>query len=190
MKSSNYIIAMGVNVCLCLGLWATGCASRNVNPSSAKANTGYADLFIDATVPLCWEVTSVDQANRKLHTLFSDFDPIYGNTLRLAMRPGSYRIQTTYLNHAIVTPAVASIAIKDGEITPIEIQYEPVDRVLVKDSGEILKRTVRGVMRTQDVTMSATMTYNLSANVRKPIAYRPKEQTPYFKARLEGGASD
>jgi hypothetical protein len=43
-----------------LALWASGCATQNVNPPQARANTGYVDFHADPAGELYWQVERFD----------------------------------------------------------------------------------------------------------------------------------
>src|SRR5262245_6913408 len=87
-------------------LWfvVTACSTPEVNPPAPRTNTGYIDFYTDSDLELSWEVKSVDDQTRNLRTVFSKFQPIQGNTLRLAAAPGSHRYQVWFINQATTGP--------------------------------------------------------------------------------------
>src|ERR1035438_3716235 len=67
-----------------IGLLVTGCASPNVNPPRARANTGYVDFYADSSGELSWEVARFDERKQSFQSVFSEFEPPPGRALRLA----------------------------------------------------------------------------------------------------------
>ena len=49
---------------LIFGLLLGGCATRNVNPTHAKANTGYAGFHADSSSDLSWDVARFDERSQ------------------------------------------------------------------------------------------------------------------------------
>src|SRR5687768_5096619 len=49
-----------------------GCATNNVDPAQARANTGYVDFYSTNGADLHWEV--IETASRK--KLFSEYEPV------------------------------------------------------------------------------------------------------------------
>ena len=45
-----------------IGLSVQGCATKNVNPPKARANTGYVDFHAGPSAGLSWEVSRWDEA--------------------------------------------------------------------------------------------------------------------------------
>jgi len=43
-----------------LPLWLGACATGDINPPQARANTGYLDFHADAAAGLMWEVARLD----------------------------------------------------------------------------------------------------------------------------------
>jgi len=58
-----------------LALGLPGCATRNVNPPQARANTGYVDFHADSPGELCWEVSRFSLRQFWLATLGKGYQP-------------------------------------------------------------------------------------------------------------------
>jgi hypothetical protein len=163
-----------------MALWAAGCASPNVNPPQARANTGYVDLRADSTNELCWEVGQFDQAKGEFRRVFSSLEPPTGGILRLAFAPGRYKLRVTFLNFAIVRPAELEVEVQDGKITPV--------RVVLTDTGDSFvnskKTTVGGTAygrygrRTKFDSDNADL-FEVAAQPEAPVPYQVKEQITY-----------
>ena len=98
-----------------LALWASGCASQNVNPPQARANTGYVDFHADSAGELYWQVERFDDRTQSFKNVFSTFDPLPDKVLRLAFVPGHYRLQVTFLNRVITQPAEVEVEVQAGK---------------------------------------------------------------------------
>src|ERR1017187_3566951 len=76
-----------------VSLLVTGCASPNVNPPRARANSGYADFCADSSGESSWQVARFDDRTQGFRSVFSKFEPPPGRVLRLAFSPGHYRLR-------------------------------------------------------------------------------------------------
>src|SRR4051812_25152739 len=102
-----------------LGLLA-GCATRNLNPPSARANTGYVDFYTDPAANVCWEVTRFHEASGTFQAIFSNYEPAAG-ILRLAFAPGPQRLRINLLNRVVTKPAELVVDVQNGKITPVRV---------------------------------------------------------------------
>jgi hypothetical protein len=161
-----------------LVLLAFGCASANVNPRTARANTGYVDLFTATNSGLAWEVQRLDAATESYKRIFSQLDPVPGGILRLAFPPGEQKLRVTFLNHVIVEPVVVEVPVLDGKVTPVEIALIEAGDVSVQTRVQTFGGTARGfVGRRYKYGTDDTPTYNLTATVQTPQPYAPKPAT-------------
>ena len=163
-----------------LGLWVSGCATGNVNPSQARANKGYVDFYADSFEELSWQVERFDDGSKSYKQVFSDLEPQPGRVLRLAFPPGHHRLQIIFLNRFIrETPAV-DVEVKDGMITPVHVVLVPDETALVDRKQRVIGPTAsgRGGNKTR-VISSETVIYRASAEAGAPMAYQVKEQTVY-----------
>ncbi len=167
---------------LCLlffALWLTGCATRNVNPPQARANTGYVDLHVDPAEELWWEVARFDESTRSFKSVFSEFEPPPGGVLRLAFAPGRHRLRVTFLNRVIAKPTEVEVEVLDGKITPVLVTLTEAGATLVRTTQESLGGTARGRSgRRTKIGSDETPIYGISAVADPPVAYRPKERVP------------
>lgn len=148
-----------------------GCASSNVNPPVARANTGYVDIFDPEGGSRSWSIESPG-GNRSFYT---EYKPHTG-IVRLALSPGSYDLGIAVLNTAISKPPAVKVQVHNGQLTPIRVSLveegaTAVDRKHTQVPGRYLRRT--------KITAEETHSHRLEAEVLPPIPYRPKEQVPY-----------
>jgi hypothetical protein len=165
-----------------LTLWATGCATRNVNPAQARANTGYVDFCAPASDGLAWEIQRFDAAASDFQPVFSQFDPVADEIVGLAFAPGRHRFQVTFLNRVIVQPVEIEVVVEAARITPIRATLVAADTVLVETrevcrGGTSFGRYGRQIRIASDETTRYRITIESSA----PIAYRPKEEMSYAR---------
>ena len=163
-----------------LAWWVPGCATQNVNPPQARANTGYVDFHADPSGELSWEVARFDDRTQNLRILFSDLQPPPGGILRLAFAPGHYRLRVTFLNRIISQPAEVGVEVKDGMITPVQVALVSDGTALVERREQRVGPTVRGHYRSNIKLSSDESTlYRISAGVDALMPYQVKERTVY-----------
>src|SRR3954463_15837168 len=95
---------------LAVAFLIAGCASPDVNPRTAKPGIGYVDFYADDTSGLCWEIRQIetnDQVHGKI--LLQEFKRRTNDTIRLAVTPGSHRLQISFLNRVVMKPGIANV---------------------------------------------------------------------------------
>jgi hypothetical protein len=148
-----------------------GCASHNVDPPVARAQTGYIDIFDPEGRALSWEIRDV-RGQRSLYTEYKAKSEI----VRLALPPGSYALKITVLNAAISNPATSEVQVVDGKVTPVRVRLlengtTQVESKHTQVPGRYTRRT--------KITVDETQNFRLEAEALPSIAYSPKEQVPY-----------
>jgi hypothetical protein len=163
-----------------LALWVPGCATQNVNPPQARANTGYVDFHADPSVGLSWEVARFDDRTQSFKNVFSELEPPPDGVLRLAFAPGHYRLRVTFLNRIISQPAEVEVEVKDGKITPVQVALIPDGTALVERREQRVGPTVRGRYRSNtQISSDESTLYRISAGADAPMPYQAKERTAY-----------
>ena len=161
-----------------LALWTSGCATQNVNPLQARANTGYVDFHAEPTGELSWEVARFDDHAQSFKKVFSELEPAAGGFLRLAFAPGRHRLQVTFLNRVITQPAEVEVEVKDGMITPVQVALIPDGTALVERKEQRVGLTVRGRYRSNTkLSSDESTTYRISAAANASTPYQVKERT-------------
>jgi len=148
-----------------------GCASSNVNPSAARSNTGYVDIFDPEGGSWSWSIENPGGGS----SFYTEYRPQTG-IVRIALSPGSYDLGIAVLNTAISKPPAVKVQVHDGQLTPIRVSLleegaTAVDRKHTQVPGRYLRRT--------KITADETHSHRLEAEVLPAIPYRPKEQVPY-----------
>lgn len=159
-----------------------GCASKNVNPAAARANTGYVDFYDTNDTEVSWKIDRV-KSNGAEKKVFFEFDPIEGNTLRVALKPGRYQLSVIIVNYTILGPSMAEVEVNDGMVTPVRV-------VLVDNgTGQVSKKETRigGTAygrygRRTKFTSSETQLFRVQTEPGAPLPYQPKSQMPYADA--------
>lgn len=165
---------------LLFALWVSGCATPNVNPPQARANTGYVDFYADSSGELSWEVARFDGRSQSFNRVFSELDPPSGGVLRLAFAPGRHRLRVTFLNRVITKPADVEVEVPDGKITPVRVTLTEAGVALVQTREENRGGTAKGRYgRRTKIGSDETAMYSLSAVADVPVAYQLKERMSY-----------
>ena len=157
-----------------------GCATQNVNPPQARANTGYADFRADPAGELYWQVERFDDRAQGFKTVFSELEPPTGGFLRLAFAPGHHRLRVTFLNRVIAQPAEVEVEVQDGKITPVRVVLTSVGTTQVETREVSRGGTVRGHYgRRTKISSDETVMYGISAVADPPVPYQLKEKMSY-----------
>jgi hypothetical protein len=176
MQNSGYI-CLSIFAVL---LFASACANTNVNPSQARANTGYIDLYSPTDDGLCWDVAEGKDSTGRFRTIFSDVKPIEGDLLRLALSPGTHRLRVTFLNRVVSEPVIFHCDVPAGNILPVAISLRPAGQTTVLSKQTTIGGTPagRGGRQTK-VNREQSMQYELSAAIGQAFPYQPKSQINY-----------
>lgn len=156
-----------------------GCASHNVNPALARADTGYVDFYTIAGEDLNWEVARFDARAQKYRVIFSELSPLPEGVLRLAFSPGKYQLRVTFLNCVIRAPDVFEVEVMAKMVTPVHIVLTEDGVTLVQSRELKPSRSVKGGGRRASDGPDETPMYRISTVVNAPMPYRVKEQMPY-----------
>jgi hypothetical protein len=164
------------------GLFIIGCASPNVNPPRARANTGYVDFHANMTEELNWQVTRFDDRTRAFQHVYSELKPPKDGFLRLAFAPGRHRLQITFLNLVIVKPVEVEVEVQDGRITPVRVTLTSAGVSLVRTREENVGGVgSRRYGRHAKIGADEAARYDISAEAESPVAYQLKGRMPYAR---------
>jgi hypothetical protein len=169
-------------LCALLALLVSGCATQNVNPPQARANTGYVDFHAESASELCWQVECFDDRAQSFKNVFAELDPPAGGFLRLAFAPGHHRLRVTVLNRVVREPGLVEVGIKDGLIMPVNIRLIPDGTTQVQIKEQRVGGTAKGRYGWKTKYSSTeTTVFKLSAEAETPVSYHIKEQTSYVR---------
>jgi len=171
-----------VLICLlALASWlGAGCSSTNVNPAAARTHTGYVDLYPDSDRELYWEVQELDRSSNNYKEAFSEMNPAKDGFLRLAFQPGHYQLRITFLNLAVVEPALVEVDVEDGRVTPVLVGLVQAGVSTVRSKQTSMGGTMRGGYgRRTKLIDSQTGIYRVTAAPQPQQAYRVKQEMPY-----------
>jgi len=161
-------------------LGVPGCATRNVNPPQARAHTGYVDFYADSSGELSWEVACLEEDTERFKKVFSEFEPVPGRVLRLAIAPGRHRWRVSFSNRLVRGPGLVEAEVKEGMITPVHVVLIPDGTAAVQRKENQLGRTVHGYAgRRVETSSDATVILRVSCEANTPIPYQVKEQMVY-----------
>jgi len=159
-------------------LLAAGCATPNVNPAHARANTGYVDFHADTPDELYWDVSQLKEGSSNPEPVYSELNPPKGGFLRLAFPPGVHRLRITFLNRVVSAPAEIAVEVQDGKITPVRITLNEAGTTSVRSREFSMAPSVKNNRRAVRYGSDESRQYELSAQAEPPLAYQPKEQVP------------
>jgi hypothetical protein len=162
------------------GLLMVGCGTPNVNPTHAKANTGYVDFFTDADLGLCWEVKRASEGSGEMTTVFSEYKPVEGTILRLASPPGSHEFEVWFSNEVTQGPRKVSVLVLDGKVTPVHVTLTPSGTNFTQSKVYGFRASAKGYGHGTKIVTGQNQVYQIAAVAEVPQAYQPKERMPYF----------
>lgn len=179
MKKSPANIAILCILLLC------GCATKNVNPPTARPQTGYVDFYADDISPLCWHIEQTDpKGNAK--TIFEQFAPMTERIVRLAFVPGSYQLHVAFLNRAIVEPGSVELLVEDSEITPVRVTLVETGKTMLETRRERVGSTFYGrTGRSTRIGAAESGLFRIDVEAQAPLPYRTKVHMPYANAEQE-----
>jgi hypothetical protein len=132
-------------------LLCAGCSSLNVNPpvpGPTRATLTYTDSDLD----LSWRVKRADERTGELRSVFSEFDPVLGNILRLASPPGTNQFEVWFINRVTTGPQTVLVPVEDRKITPVHVTLTSAGSVAAsrkseefRSAGRITRRVTRSV---------------------------------------------
>ena len=162
-----------------VALWVAGCASPNVNPPHARANTGYVDFRAEPADEYCWEVLRFDDRKQTFRNYYSELDIPPDGVLRLAFAPGHHRLRVTFLNQVVVEPAIVEVEVADGKVTPVRLTMRNAGTGLVETRELSHGGTAKGRYgRRVQIGNKESKLYRLTAVAEASVAYQPRAQTP------------
>lgn len=170
------IATMSVFLSFAFLLWCVaGCAGGNVNPSTARANTGYVDFHAESSQPLSWQVARLDDQTKNFKVIYSELSPPPDGILRLAFSPGQYHFQITFLNRVVTGQGLVEVTVVDGRITPVQVRLIPSGTTPVQRQQERVGRTIKGyAARKNESINDESVTYQISALATTPLPYQPR----------------
>jgi hypothetical protein len=167
---------------LLFALWTSGCATPNVNPPQARANTGYVDFHADPAGELYWQIERFDDGTQSFKKVFSELESPKGGFLRLAFAPGNHRLRVTILNRVIAEPAEVEVGVQDGTVTPVRVTLTEAGTASVVTKSDNYGGTARGrIGRRTKIGSDETIMYGISAVAEAPVAYQLKEKMPHAR---------
>jgi hypothetical protein len=161
-------------------LLLAGCATPNVNPSAPRARTGYVDFYTSSNEDLSWEIKRLSEPAGKMEKVFSEFQPIPGNILRLAVPLGRHEFQVWFINRVTEGPKRLQVAVADGQITPVHVTLTSTNSASVDSQQYEYRPTAKATRRVTRLSSGQSQVYQIGANATAPQPYQQKEQMPYF----------
>lgn len=166
--------------CACLAM--LGCSSPNVNPSTARANTGYVDFYTDTNLDLSWEIKQARQPGGEMETLFYDITPVPENILRLAVPPGNHTFRIWLVNR-VTDPQTITTSVENGRVTPIHVALEPTGTASVQNKEYGFHPSAKGYGRGTKIVVTDSQVYRINATAGSPLTYQTKERMTYFASQ-------
>jgi hypothetical protein len=157
-----------------------GCASPDVNPAVPKAKTGYLDFYAHPDDDLSWQVEQFDSAKNRFKVIYSNVEYLDGSILRLAAKPGSYRLRVSFLNRVVTTAGECEVTVLDGRITPVQANLTQTGTSLLLSRDTSAGGTVYGRFgRRTKLEASEALSVTISLSTLDPRPYELKAHMPY-----------
>jgi hypothetical protein len=156
-------------------LFATGCATPESNPTTPKADRGYADFYPDPPLEVYWEIDEVSPENSESRVLYSRFKAPENGILRLEMSPGPHQLRVSFSNLATEGPVEVKVQIEPQKITPVPVTYSAAGSTYVRE----VEDKMRDPGRRRKVTDSQYQIFKLAAQTRAVEEYQPKQSMNY-----------
>jgi len=138
------------------------------------------DLYPDSDRELYWEVQELDRSSNNYKEAFSEMNPAKDGFLRLAFQPGRYQLRITFLNLAVVEPALVEVDVEDGRVTPVLVGLVQAGVSTVRSKQTSMGGTMRGGYgRRTKLIDSQTGIYRVTAAPQPQQSYRVKQEMPY-----------
>ena len=123
-----------------------------------------------------------DDRAQSFKNVFSEWDLPPGRVLRLAFRPGHYRLRVTFTNRAVQEPGLIEVEVQDSLITPVHVQLTEAGVATVETKQTSVGGTVYGRYgRRTKFGSSESALYRVSATADEPAPYQLQQQMPYAR---------
>lgn len=156
-------------------LLASGCASPDVNPKSARSGRGYVDLYTVPKSDVWWKVDVFLKQEQTFKEFTVEFKAPDQDILRVEARPGWHKARIAFVNAVVEAPAEIDVEVREGMITPIRVAMEPAGTTFTQ-SREDRVRWEESRVKTYDQQV-----WKISATAGAPVPFAPKESTAYWK---------
>lgn len=162
---------------IAIAVLACGCATSDVNPPTAKAETGYVDFYADDASGLCWQIQRLQTDDGKSKIMFEEFKPRTNGTVRLAFAPGTYHFGIRFLNRAITEPGITELIVENGKITPVRVTLVETGKTIMETREVRVGGTFYGRSgRSTKLRASEGATFRVQAEPEQAVPYQPKER--------------
>jgi len=175
----NAIRFLAVLTCVVCG----ACATRDVNPLSPAATTGYVDFYTDSSMDLSWNVKRASPPGGETREVFSDYTPLPGNILRLPTPAGASEFTVWFMNRVTTGPQKVQVTVANAKVTAVHVTLAPAGSTAVRSESAGYggaRNTGRGVRHVQTSATEEQATVRIDLAAGSPQEYRPKEQMAYY----------
>ena len=175
LQPTKRIAVAGWLPVLVLGL-AGGCATSDVDPSTARAGRGYVDLYTMPRTEAWWKVDVFDPNRQSYKEFTAQFKAPREGVFRIEARPGRHKARISFVNQAIEAPAEIEVEVREGMITPVQVSINQGDSTYVRVVGD----RARDIHRNK-VTDYQQQRWQISPVAQPFIPYTAKQNTAYWK---------
>jgi len=149
-----------------------------VNPAVARPHTGYVDFYAENDTDLSWSIAKLE-ADGSSKKVFFEFDPLPEPVLRLALKPGHYRLSITIINRPILGPGIIDVDVRDGRVTPVRVTLIDAGTGAVVAKESRVRGTAYGYGRGTKITASEAQVLRVQTEAGTPLPYQTKSLMPY-----------
>ncbi len=153
-----------------------------MNPPTARAETGYVDFYTDVDLGLSWEVKRAPEPGGEMQVVFSQFEPVQGNILRLSATPGAYRFEVWFNNQVTTGPQVVRVQLANGQVTPVHVTLTPAGSTLIDVKEYSFRGSTKGYARGTKIHRQENEMQQIGLSAEDSRAYQPRERMAYFSA--------
>jgi len=153
-----------------------GCATRDVNPQTAKPGRGYVDFYTQPKTESWWKVEVFDAAKQTYREFSAEFKGPEEDIFRVEAPPGRYRARIAFVNRFTEAPAEVEVAVRAGMITPVPVALEMAGASNIRTVEDRAGGSLR-----KKVTDRPETVWKISAAAKAALPYAPKAQMAYWK---------
>jgi hypothetical protein len=125
---------------------------------------------------LHWEVIETMSGKK----LFSEYEPVEGGFLRLALPPGRHTLQVQFRNRVVLESEPKEIELRDGTVTPVRVRLEDAGTVNVREKQAHWGDSPSGRRgRVTKITTPESLAFYVFLEPATPVPYQPKARMTY-----------
>jgi hypothetical protein len=159
-----------------------GCATPDPNPAAPLARTGYVDFYCETTGDLSWDVSLKKPNSDKTKTAYSEYRPVPGNVLRIAVPPGNHRFVVGIFNRANPGPEEIDVTVEEAKVTPVKVELKPLASYTANKKVYRFGGSSKGYAKGTKISTEQGEIVDIVMQPEPAQSYQSKERMAYFQA--------